>query len=85
MEKVAVTSMSSKGQVVIPLDVRTRLGLKEGEKFAVLGEGDTVVLKKISMPSLADFDVLREKTEKYVAERRIKPKDVKEAIKRARR
>lgn len=77
--------MSSKGQVVIPLDVRTRLGLKEGEKFAVMGEGDTVVLKRISMPSLADFNVLREKTAKYVAERKIKPKDVKDAIKRARK
>lgn len=85
MEKIVVTSMSSKGQVVIPLDVRTRLGLKEGEKFAVMGEGDTVVLKRISMPSLADFNVLREKTAKYVAERKIKPKDVKDAIKRARK
>jgi AbrB family looped-hinge helix DNA binding protein len=84
MEKVVVTSMSSKGQVVIPLDVRTRLGLKEGEKFAVVGVGDTVLLKRISMPSLADFNVLREKTEKYVAEKGIKPKDLKEAIKRAR-
>ena len=80
-----MTSMSSKGQVVIPLDVRTRLGLKEGEKFVVLGEGDTLVLKRITMPSLADFDVLREKTEKYVAERKITPKDLKEAVKRARK
>jgi len=85
MERIVVTSMSSKGQVVIPLDVRTRLGLKEGAKFAVMGEGDTVVLKRISMPSLADFNVLREKTAKYVAERKIMPKDVKDAIKRARK
>ncbi|MFZ2455210.1 MAG: AbrB/MazE/SpoVT family DNA-binding domain-containing protein [Candidatus Altiarchaeia archaeon] len=85
MEKIVVTSMSSKGQVVIPLDVRTRLGLKEGAKFAVMGEGDTVVLKRISMPSLSDFNVLREKTAEYVAEREIKPKDVKDAIKRARK
>lgn len=85
MEKIEVTSMSSKGQVVIPSDLRTRLGLKEGEKFVVVGEGDTVVLKKISMPSLRDFNVLREKTEEYAAEKKLSSKDLKEAIKRARR
>jgi AbrB family looped-hinge helix DNA binding protein len=83
MEKVEVTSMSSKGQVVIPLDVRKRLGLKEGEKFAVLAEGDTVLLKKISMPSSGDFKVLREETESYVAEKKNRPKGVKDAIKRS--
>lgn len=85
MDKIDVTSMSSKGQVVIPLKMRARLGLREGARFAVLGEGDTIVLKKISMPSFADYKVMCEKAEKYAAEKGITPKDVKDAIKRARK
>jgi len=48
--------MSSKGQVVIPEAIRKRLGLKPGVEFVVLGEGDTVVLKPVSVPSMREFD-----------------------------
>ncbi len=52
MTKLQVTRLSSKGQVVLPLAVRERLRLQEGEKFIALGSADTVILKKIEMPSL---------------------------------
>ena len=51
MEKLEVTSLSSRGQVVIPQDIRDHLKLKTGEKFVVLGDEDTIILKKIKMPS----------------------------------
>ena len=51
METVELTRLSSKGQVVIPQHVRDELGLKEGETFAVVGKDDTVILKKIAVPS----------------------------------
>ena len=56
MRQVATTKMSSKGQVVIPEAIRKRLGLEPGVEFVVLGEGDTVVLKPISVPSMREFD-----------------------------
>ena len=52
----ATTKMSSRGQVVIPEAVRDRLGLRAGTRFVVTGEGDVVVLKKLSPPSMAEFD-----------------------------
>ncbi len=84
MEKIEVTSMSSRGQIVIPLDIREELGLKEGEKFIVVGENDTVVLKKIGMPSFKDFDKLIKKTRDFAKEKNIKKEYVEEAIKKAR-
>ena len=39
--------MSSKGQVVIPREVRVRLGLKEGDYLFVELEGNEVKLRKI--------------------------------------
>lgn len=51
MEAVDVTKLSSKGQVVIPMDVRMTLGLETGARFVVYGQRDTVILKRIGKPS----------------------------------
>ena len=58
MAEIATTKMSSKGQVVIPEEVRKRLGLRAGSQFVVVGEKDTVILKTISPPSMREFDDL---------------------------
>jgi AbrB family looped-hinge helix DNA binding protein len=47
MVEAATTKVSSKGQVVIPVNVRKAAGLKKGEKLLAVAFGDTVVLKKI--------------------------------------
>ena len=43
--------MSSKGQVVIPFDIREEIDAQEGTLFAVIGSKDTIVLKKVETPS----------------------------------
>jgi AbrB family looped-hinge helix DNA binding protein len=43
--------MSSKGQVVIPFDIREEIDAQEGTLFAVIGSEDTIVLKKLETPS----------------------------------
>ncbi len=39
--------MTSKGQVVIPQDIRERKELEEGEKFIVYDTDDSIVLKRV--------------------------------------
>jgi len=56
--EVATTRLSSKGQVVIPEEIRRRLGLITGSQFVVVAEGDVVVLKAINPPSMRQFDEL---------------------------
>lgn len=85
MDKIEITSMSSRGQVVIPLDIREHLGLRDGEKFVVVGEEDTVILKKITMPTFKNFDKLIEKTQQFAKQKGITKEDVESAIKRARK
>ena len=58
-----VTRISSKGQVVIPARVRSKLGLKAGNLFAILTRPDSnvVVLKKVDSKSLqVDLELFRE-------------------------
>ena len=45
--EAATTKVSSKGQVVIPVNVRKAASLKKGEKILAIAIDDTVVLKKI--------------------------------------
>ena len=84
MEKLEITSLSSRGQVVIPQDIRDQLSLKIGEKFIVLGEDGTIILKRIEMPSFKNFDKLLKKTQKFAEEKDLKEKDLDGAIERAR-
>jgi AbrB family looped-hinge helix DNA binding protein len=51
------TTISSKGQLVIPKSMRTALGLKEGDTFAAnIVNNELIVLKKISV-SLTSEDL----------------------------
>ena len=84
MEKLEVTSLSSRGQVVIPQEVRDKLKLHTGEKFIVIGEDDTIILKKLEIPSFKGFDALLKKTREFAKKQQIKPGDVDEAVKRTR-
>lgn len=85
MEKVEVTSMSSRGQVVIPQDIREKLHLQNGEKFIVIGEEDTIVLKKMQIPSFKGFEKLLKKTREFAKQREIKEDDITEAVKEVRK
>ena len=46
---IDVTRVSDKGQVVIPKDIRERLGMKEGSKLLVMATEDAVILQKIEL------------------------------------
>lgn len=85
MADIDITSMSSRGQVVIPLNLRELMGLKDGEKFAITGKEDTIVLKKIQMPSFNNFDKLMQQTQEFAKKKGLKQKDLDEAVKRARK
>jgi|TARA_B100002003_G_C14124517_1_gene540875 AbrB family looped-hinge helix DNA binding protein len=52
---VETIKMSSKGQVVIPQDIREELHASEGTIFSIISEKDTVVLKKMKTPSKEDL------------------------------
>ena len=85
MAAYATTKLSSKGQVVIPEDVRKHLGLNEGDQFVVIGEGDAVILKIITLPKIGEFQKLLSRARSDAKKLGVRKADVKFAIARVRR
>lgn len=85
MKTLATTKMSSKGQVVIPENIRKRLGLTTGSQFIVLGEDDVVIMKTITSPSMRDFDGLIKKARKNAKTAGLTQSDITEAISQVRK
>ena len=71
-----VVRVSSKGQVVIPKEVRERLGIKEGEYLLLLQEGDLILMKKLNI----DVEEILREGERLARKRGITREDVERAI-----
>jgi AbrB family looped-hinge helix DNA binding protein len=84
MQAVATTKMSSKGQVVIPEEIRRSLSLEAGTQFIVLGDDGVVVLKTISPPSVKEFDSIIRRARAQAKAAGMVPKDIAKAIKESR-
>jgi len=85
MSPLSTTKLSSKGQVVIPEDVRKALGLEVGAKFVVMGDGDVVILKRISAPERGEFRALASKARAQARRAGLKSADVDRAVRHVRR
>ena len=81
---ISTTKMSSKGQVVIPEQIRAQLDLEAGSQFVVVGDKDVVILKRISAPTLSEFDGLIKQARSQAKIAGLKKSDVETAIKQAR-
>ena len=83
MSDPATTRMSSKGQVVIPEEIRTRLGLTAGTQFVVIGDKGVVVLKTLTSPRMSDFDELAGQARRQARKAGLKRSDVADAVQAA--
>ncbi len=45
------STISSKGQVTVPLEVRRRLGLKEGDRIEFVISGDQTFIRPAQLPT----------------------------------
>lgn len=84
MSEVSTTKLSSRGQIVIPEEIRRRLGLKTGTQFVVVGDADTVVLKRIDAPKLEEFDALVSQARKAASRVGLREEDIAAAVRRVR-
>ncbi|MFH0971935.1 MAG: AbrB/MazE/SpoVT family DNA-binding domain-containing protein [Candidatus Micrarchaeota archaeon] len=82
----AVTSISSKGQVVIPEAVRKAMEIKPGEKFAVFAQDDVILLKKLKLPTAAEaFKQISDWGKDYAKKKGFEESDVDAMLHRRRK
>jgi AbrB family looped-hinge helix DNA binding protein len=84
MASIATTKMSSKGQVVIPEEIRKQLGLKAGSQFVVVGKKGVVILKTISPPSMDEFDELIHEAKKQARRAGMRRSDIVKTLSKVR-
>ena len=54
-EEPELTTVTSKGQITIPSRLREQFGLEKGTKLMVVPTEYGLVLKKLELPSVAEF------------------------------
>ena len=80
-----ITAMSTKGQIVLPKQIRSDLNLDAGTKFVVFSENNTILLKPISEPKLSEFDAVLNSYQNWAKEVGVTEADIDEAIKAVRK
>lgn len=65
--EVEFTKASTRGQIVIPQDIREKIGMREGSLFAVMQpKTDTIILKKVdSKISKEDLETIKKVDEAW--------------------
>jgi len=77
-KQIQITTTSPKGQVVIPQEIREQMKLASGTKFAVYGRGDTLLFKRIELPTVKDFEKLASFGRLFAKRKGIQERDVLE-------
>ncbi len=83
-QKISSTTLSSRGQVVIPENIRKSMDLQEGTTFLVFNEEDVVFLKLMRPPSRKSISHILKLARKQARAAGMTKKDLKKAIAAAR-
>jgi len=79
-ELIEMGTVSSRGQICIPNDIRENMGLKEGNKVLFVLTDDSLLVKKVSTQTFAEITKpLRE------AKKKIKEEEVVDLVHRFRK
>ncbi len=83
-EELEITTISEKGQVVIPQNFRREMGLKAKTKLVVMRKGDIIVMKTLRIPDVKrEWDSIFRKMDKKKL--KVSDKEVVNEVKRHRK
>ena len=78
---VEVLTVSSKGQIVLPADIRKKMEINSGDKLAAYVYNDVIMLKVIKMPTESDFKKDLDAAKAWAASVGYKESDIASIIK----
>jgi len=80
LSDISTTKMTSKGQVVIPEEIREYMHLESGVKFIVMATSDSIIFKKITLIPQKDIKHLLKASQAMAKKYKFKEKDISDII-----
>lgn len=77
---VNITKISSKGQIVIPLEIRERMKLKEGNLLIISDIDDSILIKKIETPKIKSWEEATDPFRKVAKKSNFSEEDLRKLI-----
>ena len=85
MSDIATTKMTSRGQVVIPEEIREYMHLESGARFVVMATDDSIVFKKITPMPQKDIKRLLKASRMMAKKYNFDEKDIPDIISQVRK
>lgn len=80
-----VLTVSSKGQISLPVAIRKLLSIDAGDKLVAYASGDVIMLKTLKLPTAEEFEASLDEAQKWASSVGYKEEDVNDIIKSVRR
>lgn len=80
-----IVTVSSKGQISLPVSIREHLSIDTGDKLVAYTSGDVIMLKTLKIPSVEEFESSLDKAQEWAASVVYVENDINDIIKSSRR
>ena len=80
-----VLTVSSKGQISLPVTIRKSLSIDAGDKLVAYTSGDVIMLKVLKLPTAEDFEASLNQAQEWASSVGYGEDDVNDIIKSVRR
>ncbi len=80
-----ILTVSSKGQISLPVSIRKRLAIDTGDKLVAYTSGDVIMLKTLKLPSAEEFEASLDEAQKWALSVGYNENDVNDIIKSVRK
>jgi AbrB family looped-hinge helix DNA binding protein len=80
-----ILTVSSKGQISLPVHIRKLLSIDAGDKLVAYVSGDVIMLKTLKLPSSEEFEASLDEAQKWAMSAGYSENDVDDIIKSVRK
>ncbi|MGN0317525.1 MAG: AbrB/MazE/SpoVT family DNA-binding domain-containing protein [Lachnospira sp.] len=80
-----VLTVSSKGQISLPVSIRKLLSIDTGDKLVAYTSGDVIIMKALKLPSVEEFEASMDEAQEWANSVGYKESDVDSIIKDVRK
>lgn len=80
-----ILTVSSKGQISLPVSIRKLLSIDTGDKLVAYTSGDVIMLKALKLPSAEEFEASLDEAQKWAMSVGYKESDIDDIVKSTRR